>query len=201
MPIFAIYTVCEIARIVYLNEGIISCLNWQHPLIFPLIYLFLIAHLCRPADARALQARHFDFVNNAVTIEQGFSGNQLSTTKTKKPYTIPIHPALRARLQDLCVSKMPDEFVFTYKDIRWGEAKLREVWNEAARKAGVKITLYNGVKHASVSHAASESGDIYNTSKLTGHSNVSTTEIYADKVRIEKLRKIQETINIPAGLL
>jgi len=36
LPIFAIYTVCEIARIVYLNEGIISCLNWQRPLIFPL---------------------------------------------------------------------------------------------------------------------------------------------------------------------
>ena len=166
-----------------------------------IIYLFLITHLCRPADARALQARHFNFANNTVTIEQGFSGNQLSTTKTKKPYTIPIHPALREKLQVLCISRMPDEFIFTWKGRRWGDAKLREVWNEAAHKAALKITLYNGVKHASVSHAASESGDIYNTSKLTGHSNVSTTEIYADKVKVEKLRKIQATITIPEDLL
>lgn len=166
-----------------------------------LIYLFLLTHLCRPADARALQARHFDFANDTLTIEQGFSGNQLSMTKSKKPYRIPIHPALSEKVRALCISKMPDEFVFMWKGIRWGDAKLREVWNEAAKKAGLKITLYNGVRHASVSHAASESGDIYNTSKLTGHSNVSTTEIYTDKGRIEKLRKIQATINIPERLL
>jgi integrase len=165
------------------------------------IYLFLLTHLCRPADARALQARHFDFAKDTVTIELGFSGNQLSTTKSKKPYIIPIHPALREKLRALCISRMPDEFTFTWKGIRWGDAKLREIWNEAAKKAGLNITLYNGVKHASVSHAASESGDIYNTSKLTGHSNVATTEIYAEKVRIEKLRKIQATIVIPDGLL
>jgi len=165
------------------------------------VYLFLLTHLCRPADARALQARHFDFLHDTVTIEQGFSGNQLSTTKTKKPYTIPVHPALREKLQALCISRMPGDFVFTYHGERWGEAKLREVWNEAAKRAGLKITLYNGVKHAAVSHAASESGDIYNTSKLTGHSNVSTTQIYAEKVRLEKLREIQATIRVPENLL
>jgi integrase len=166
-----------------------------------IIYLFLLTHLCRPADARAVQARHFDFSNDTVTIEQGFSGNELSTTKTKKPYRIPIHRALRDRLQVLCISKMPTDFVFTYTGKRWGDAKLRAVWNEAAKKAGFGIKLYQGVKHASISYVASESGDIYNTSKLTGHSNVSTTEIYADKVRIEKLRKIQATISIPERLL
>lgn len=166
-----------------------------------LIYLFLLTHLCRPADARALQARHFDFFHNTVRIEQGFSGNQLTETKTKKPYVIPIHPALRDKMQALCISKMPGDFVFVHSGRRWGEAKLREVWNEAARAAGFKITLYNGVKHASVSHVASESGDIYNTSKLTGHAHVSTTELYSEKVRIEKLRKIQETIIIPGRLL
>ena len=166
-----------------------------------IIYLFLLTHLCRPADARALQARHFNFANDTVTIEQGFSGNELSTTKTKNPHTIPIHSALRTKLQALCISKMPYDFVFTIVGKRWGEAKLREIWNKAARKAGLKVTLYQGVKHASVSHAASESGDIFNTSKLTGHSNVSTTELYAEKVSIEKLRKIQATISIPEKLL
>jgi integrase len=168
---------------------------------FRIIYLFLLTHLCRPADARALQARHFDFANDTVTIEQGFSGNELSTTKTKKPYRIPIHRSLRDRLQTLCISKMPDDFTFTYTGKRWGDAKLRELWNKAAKKAGLPIKLYQGVKHASISYVASESGDIYNTSKLTGHSNVSTTEIYTDKGRIEKLRKIQATINIPEQLL
>jgi hypothetical protein len=73
--------------------------------------------------------------------------------------------------------------------------------NLSQLKAGLKVTLYQGVKHASVSHAASESGDIFNTSKLTGHSNVSTTQLYAEKVSIEKLRKIQATIRIPEKLL
>ncbi|HWR58576.1 MAG TPA: tyrosine-type recombinase/integrase [Thermodesulfovibrionales bacterium] len=168
---------------------------------FRLIYLFLLTHLCRPADARALQAGHFSFSNNTVEIELGFSANQLSDTKTKKPYVIPIHHALIERLREICLAKKPHEFVFTYQEKRWGEAKLREVWNDAAKKAGLKITLYNGVKHASVSHVASESGDIYNTSKLTGHSSVSTTQIYAEKVRIEKLREIQSTIIIPDGLV
>lgn len=166
-----------------------------------IIFLFLLTHLCRPADARALQARHFNFADDTVTIEQGFSGNQLSTTKTKKPYRIPIHGALRDSLQTLCISKMPDDFVFTYTGKRWGEAKLREIWNEATVKAGLTFKLYQGVKHASISHVASESGDIYNTSKLTGHSNVSTTQIYTEKVCIEKLRKIQKTITIPGNLL
>ncbi|MDA8084014.1 MAG: tyrosine-type recombinase/integrase [Nitrospiraceae bacterium] len=166
-----------------------------------LIFLFLITHLCRPADARALQARHFDFENNTVTIELGFSGNVLSSTKTKKPYTIPLHAALRERIRDLCITCMPNDFVFTYEGKRWAEAKIREIWNAAAVKAGSVVTFYNGVKHASVSHAANESGDIYSTSKLTGHTNIRTTQIYADKTRLEKLRKIQETIVIPEGLL
>ena len=63
------------------------------------------------------------------------------------------------------------------------------------------MCVVSDLKHASASHAASQSGDIFNTSKLTGHSNVSTTERYAEKVSIEKLRKIQATISIPEKLL
>jgi len=157
-----------------------------------IIYLFLITHLCRPADARALYAKHFNFDQNVVKIEQGFSGNQLGTTKSKKPYKIPIHPALRNKLQALCIAKMPDDFVFTYKGNFWREARIREIWDEAAVKAESTVTFYNGVKHAGASHAASESGDIYNTSKLIGHANVSTTQIYTEKIKIEKLREVQK---------
>lgn len=62
-----------------------------------------------------------------TTIEPGFSGNVLSTTKTKKPYTIPLHPAVRERIQALCITCLPDDFVFKCEGKRWAEAKIRAI--------------------------------------------------------------------------
>ncbi len=49
---------------------------------------------------------------------------------------------------------------------------------------------------------ASESGDLYNTSKMARHSTTAMTEKhYTRKLNLKAISKVQMTLRIPSGLI
>jgi integrase len=168
------------------------------------IYLFLITHGCRPNEARAIQAGDFNFTDATVTIQRGFSGDELHEyTKTGHEYTIPIHEALFEKLKLICLHRMPSDFVFSHKGRAWSETRTYLTWRNAAVKAGLPhISNYAGVKHASASEITDKTGDIFNTSKLIGHrGGIQNTLKYTERRDIKTLRKLQSKIVIPNELI
>ena len=144
------------------------------------IFIFMALHGCRPGEARALKVSDIDFELQAITIQRSFSGHVLSTTKNKRNRTIPIHPAFIDTLKRLCKDKLPEAFVFTYSKTKkhYGETTLRRLWAKATKKVGIKITMYEGLRHSWASQRAS-SVPIYLISKMLGHSDIRVTKRYA----------------------
>jgi integrase len=168
------------------------------------LYLFLLTHGCRPADARALQAGDFNFTAREVMIQRTFSANELHDfTKTGNAYTVPIHAALYEKLKKICLEKMPGEFLFTCKGKPWSKIRVWKIWRGAAIKAGLPhVTNYAGVKHSAASEIANLTGDLLGTSKFLGHhGGTKNTEKYTKRRDIEKLRKLQAKIIIPEILI
>jgi hypothetical protein len=88
---------------------------------------------------------------------------------------------------------MPDDFVFTYKGKSWSESRISGTWKEAAVKAHLPhISNFIGVKHASASEIATETGDIFNISKMLGHrGGIKNTMKYTERIEIKKFRTLQ----------
>ena len=101
---------------------------------------------------------------------------------------LPIHLDMLERLRKLCMTKSPDDFLFTDKK---GNAFTESVFSykfvKAANAAGMSnVRLYRALKHPSLSSMAFESGDLYNTSKMARHSRTAMTEKhYARKLSSE----------------
>ncbi len=152
------------------------------------IFIFMALHGTRPGEARGLKVGDIDFDLQAITIQRAFSGHVLSTTKNKRNRTIPIHPAFIVTLKRLCKDKLPEAFVFTYSKTKkhYGETTLRRLWAKATKKVGIKITMYEGLRHSWASQRAS-SVPIYLISKALGHCDVRVTKRYTH-TDLESLR-------------
>lgn len=172
-------------------------------------FLFTATHLCRPNETRALQARDFNFERLVVTIQRGFSGKDiLSTSKVgegeENPTEIPLHPSMVEPLRRICMYLEPQQHVFRFDD---GAEFIKEpqfyyAIKKAMISAGiVGTTPYMVLKHAQASMITNSTGDLRSTSKLCRHKSVKTTEIYAARTDIEKLRELQATIFIPPELI
>lgn len=66
-----------------------------------------------------------------------------------------------------------------------------------AKRANIgKTVSFHTSRHTFATMTLTAGGDIYTTSKLLGHSNIHTTEIYADVVMDKKV----DAVNLMTGI-
>ena len=103
--------------------------------------------------------------------------------KTRKNVSVP--------LSNKALSYLPDNFTQHPKDERVfdlpGESSMNGMLKTWARDAGVnKVVTFHTSRHTFATLALTLGADIYTTSKLLGHQNVRTTQIYAEVIDAKK---------------
>lgn len=139
----------------------------------------------RRSELFHLRWRDVDLKNNSLRVwpYEGYS------PKGKRPRNIPISNRLKKILLRLSTPHKPDGFVFRpYTHVH----TLYKHFIELSTKMGIKGTLHD-FRHTFASHLAMAGVPIPVISELLGHSNITTTMIYAHlsptahKAAIEKL--------------
>lgn len=160
------------------------------------IFRFLMKSGARIGEARALKWQ--DVRDDFVLIRATFSDNQYKErTKSRTIREIPMFGWLRELLGS--VMRTPStQYVFWYvigkkKCVPYGEKKLRAIWHEACRKAGVKgINLYQGTRHSFASQNVNRGVSLSHIGAIMGHTTPSTTTKYAHLDRLKMLKDVFE---------
>jgi len=155
-------------------------------------FLFLMRTGCRPGEARALKWDKVDFRNGVVTIAAAMDLNEWRPyTKAREVRYLPMHPQVRAALQQL--PRALSGYVFINVLGRpLSRPRIHSAWTKAARKAGVKVTCYEGTRHSLASQAVQRGVSLYKVGRALGHKSLASTQRYA-KLEAEALREVMET--------
>jgi integrase len=167
--------------------------------VYRTFYLFLMFQGCRPNEARALRWEKVDFKNDMVVIDSAFDLNKFRDfTKEKDVRYLPLHPEVREALLQL--SRHLNGFVFVNRHGRPLSASQVNVhWRQAAAKAGVKATCYEGTRHSLASQAINRGVSERIVGDMLGHKTLTSTRRYA-KMKAESLKQMWkgETVSKPS---
>ncbi|MFC1489242.1 tyrosine-type recombinase/integrase [Thermodesulfobacteriota bacterium] len=141
------------------------------------IFQFMMEYGVRPGEARALQKDSIK--NSEVVIRRAFAENILrDTTKTGRIRRYPITSYFQKVLNGIEPHLSP--FVFVRKDGKPYTGKnLNKIWHKACEKAGVKIKLYNGVRHSLGCQLLDMGYDMSLVQDQLGHTKQEMTRRYA----------------------
>lgn len=136
---------------------------------------FLFCCFCglRLVDVKALKwDDNIKVINGKLSIE-------IIQQKTGEPVVIPL---TKNALKYLPERRERDTVFEMYDDV-WTNLKLKE-W---AKKAGInKNVTFHTARHTYATMNLTAGGDLYTVSKLLGHTDIKTTQIYADIVNQKK---------------
>lgn len=113
--------------------------------------------------------------------------------KTKRPVIVPLGIQARKWLPE-GDDASPDDKVFA--DAPTLGCANRALKHMAKRANIGKTVSFHTSRHTFATMTLTAGGDIYTTSKLLGHSNIHTTEIYADVVMDKKV----DAVNLMTGI-
>ncbi len=116
-----------------------------------------------------------------------------SMQKTKRPVIVPLGIQARKWLPEKS-DALPDDKVFA--DAPTLGCANRALKHMAKRASIDKTISFHCSRHTFATMTLTAGGDIYTTSKMLGHTNVHTTEIYADVVMEKKV----DAVNLMAGI-
>lgn len=163
------------------QDAIISEIPIQHR---P-IYYFMTRQVCRPSEARTLKVKDLSLQNDTITIQRTFSVNQIvERDKEGNGTERALNPELNDILAATIKGKFAEEFVFTVKGRPYGKA-INRIWNNACKKVGVKISLYNGTKHSICSQAGRAGIGDSGIQQLANHADIRSTKKYINKDNLE----------------
>lgn len=207
MPVFPKFKIAE--KLIPWIDRATQLLILQHiPDSDKPVFRFMMATGLRPSETMALRRKDIDRGNGCIHVRAGISVGQFrEITKTRRQWDIPITKAV-----DEILKSQPFDFrtehVFWYKVTeqnkstsgnkfertrffkRYGEKKLRSVWNKACNEAGVKgVYLYAGTRHSFASQAVNEGKPLKAIGAMMGHTDDRTTNKYA---HIDKLKWLKE---------
>ena len=170
------YTLPEIEYITFEQQTtILSFIPEKHRPIFQ----FMIEYGCRPGEARALQ---WDCIKEGyIVIHRAFSNNILrEKTKTGRTRRYPITSYIQEVLDNIPLHISP--FLFIRDDSKpYTSKNLNTMWHEACEKAGIKIKLYNGVRHSLGCQLLEMGYDMDLVREQLGHTKVEMTQRYAKR--------------------
>lgn len=140
-----------------------------------------------PGEARGLLRENVHHGEGYITIATVLDSKRVlrERTKTKRVRVLPIIPEIQNALKPKEVSK----FVFTKNGLPYKKRTLERIWNSACEKAGVKINLYNGLKHSFGMQRLNQGFSLDAIRAVMGHTSSKTTEKYAHYLT-EKLSSV-----------
>ncbi len=142
--------------------------NMKHRAMLALTY----ACGLRRGEVLALKPADIDSKRNIITIRQ---------SKGKKDRIVPMGQKILELLREYYKAYRPLEWLFEGQTPGkpYGERSFQMIIKAAARKAGIKkpVTLH-WLRHSYATHLHEDGFDILLLSKLLGHKNTKTTEIY-----------------------
>ena len=119
--------------------------------------------------------------------------NQNHITKGKKVRTSPLNSKVLKVLDDRLKTKI-GESVFTYNNDAMSQDFLSHKFASYVEKAKINSKLnFHSLRHTFASWLVQRGVSIYEVSKLLGHSDIKTTQIYAH-IRNEDLRNAVELL-------
>jgi integrase len=143
------------------------------------IYQVMMEYGLRPGEARALMWDCID--EDEILIKRAFSENQLvERTKTKKIRRYGLTPYIRDILKGMVRSI--DGYLFIRKDGRpYTSKNLNKIWHEACDRVGIKIKLYNAVRHSLGCQLLDEGRELELVRDILGHTRTDMTRRYAKR--------------------
>ncbi len=155
------------------------------------LFLFCMKHGCRVGEARALKWPLVDLRNKTVTIAAAMDlGHWKPYTKEGEVRYLPLNSQVREAL--LTLPRSSDGFVFINREGRaLSDTRVRTAWNEAAAKAGIKISAYQATRHSFATQKLIEGHSEAKIMKVTGHKSREAFKRYG-KLVTEALRDVVE---------
>ena len=155
--------------------------------------IFAVNTGLRQGELIALEWRQVDFEQRIITLD-----NQTHLTKGKSIRTIPLnYSAHNILTQRLIKEKISEHnYIFTYKGEKIDQGFLSRYFKKFILAAGLNPKLnFHSLRHSFASWLVQAGISIYTVSKLLGHSDIKTTQIYAH-LRREDLRQATDQIDI-----
>ena len=116
-----------------------------------------------------------------------------SMQKTKRPVIVPLGIQARKWLPEKNEALQDDKVFADAPTLGCANRALKHM----AKRASIDKTIsFHCSRHTFATMTLTAGGDIYTTSKMLGHTNVHTTEIYADVVMEKKV----DAVNLMAGI-
>lgn len=137
----------------------------QNSKLYPIIVTGLYTG-ARLGELRSLEWTDFDWEKKILTIKN----KENYQTKNKKFRTIPLHSEFVKKIHPhiKSVGKCFNTYVNPYKALR-----------KIVNMVGLKGIAFHSFRHTFASHLVMSGVDLATVSKLLGHSNITTTMIYA----------------------
>lgn len=139
----------------------------------------------RLAEITNLRNTDVDMKSKMITV-----GNEHFTTKSRKVRFVPINDVMLEIFSRRIKDSSKARFVFGKSSgAAYTTDYFSKKFKEALRKTEIKQNYcFHSLRHGFASHLAQQGVPIVTVSKLLGHSNISTTMIYA-QVNLDDLRK------------
>lgn len=156
------------------------------------ITVFAVNTGLRQAELITMEWRQVDFDEKIVTLD-----NRTHLTKGKKIRSIPLNAtALNMMLKRFASRPSSHDFVFTYKGEKIEQKFLSRYYKKFILAAGLNPKLnFHSLRHTFASYLVQKGVSIYTVSKLLGHADISTTQIYSH-LRREDLRHATDQIDM-----
>jgi site-specific recombinase XerD len=153
------------------------------------LVIFAVNTGMRQMELIRLQWDQISFEKNIVILD-----NQNHITKGKKVRTIPLN-ATALNVVEKRFKNRNSKIVFTLNGRILRQVYLSQVLGEYIEDAGINTKLnFHSLRHTFASRLVQKGVSIYEVSKLLGHADIKTTQIYAH-LRSDDLRNAVELLN------
>ncbi|MBN1546218.1 MAG: tyrosine-type recombinase/integrase [Syntrophaceae bacterium] len=153
------------------------------------VFRFAMEYGLRIGEARAIM--HDCVKEGRLYIRRAFSENELrETTKTGELREYDLTPYAKNIIDTMPVTS--NTFVFVREDGKaYTNKNLNEIWHQAADKVGIKIKLYNAIRHSLGCQLLDEGKDLSFVQEVLGHTRPDMTRRYAKRTS----HKVAETLS------
>ena len=141
-----------------------------------LLYKVAVYTGMRMGEIRYLRWCDINLTKNIIIVRS----HEDFTTKSKSSRSIPIHNSLKKELQSLQLGKSNKDCIFVNKSTIYTKDYLSARFKSLVRRCELNDSYhFHTLRHTFASWLVQRGVPIYTVSKLLGHADLSTTQIYA----------------------